>query len=64
MPKVDIAKAEQGSLELSHFLCQAPTDFLEPLLSSPFGRVFTNSFLNVVAPQSSQGRLLRSNARV
>ena len=39
-PKVDIAQAEQGSLELSHFLTQAPTDFLEPLLSSPFGRVY------------------------
>ena len=39
-PSVDLAKAEQGSLELSHFLTQAPTDFLEPLLSSPFGRVY------------------------
>ena len=39
-PTVDISQAEQGSLELSHFLTQAPTDFLEPLLSSPFGRVY------------------------
>ena len=39
-PVVDIAKAEQGSLELSEFLTKAPTDFLEPLLSSPFGRVY------------------------
>ena len=36
----DIAQAEQGSLELSEFLTQAPTDFLEPLLGSPFGRVY------------------------
>ena len=39
-PSVDVAQAEQGSLELSHFLTQAPTDFLEPLLDSPFGRVY------------------------
>ena len=39
-PSVDTAQAEQGSLEISHFLAQAPTDFLEPLLSSPFGRVY------------------------
>ena len=39
-PTVDIAQAEQASLELSHFLTQAPTDFLEPLLNSPFGRVY------------------------
>ena len=39
-PAVDMAQAEQGGLELSHFLTQAPTDFLEPLLSSPFGRVY------------------------
>ena len=39
-PAFDITQAEQGSLELSHFLTQAPTDFLEPLLSSPFGRVY------------------------
>ena len=39
-PRVDIARAEQGSLELSNFLTEAPTDFLEPLVSSPFGRVY------------------------
>ena len=39
-PVVDTSQAEQGSLELSEFLTQAPTDFLEPLLSSPFGRVY------------------------
>ena len=37
---VDVAQAEQQGLQLSHFLTQAPTDFLEPLLSSPFGRVY------------------------
>ena len=40
-PAVDISQAEQGSIELSQFLSQAPTDFLEPLLKSPFGRVYT-----------------------
>jgi hypothetical protein len=39
-PVVDIGLAEQGSLEMSHFLTQAPIDFLEPLLNSPFGRVY------------------------
>ena len=39
-PKVDVAQAEQSSLELSEFLTNAPTDFLEPLLASPFGRVY------------------------
>ena len=39
-PTVDIAQAEQQGLELSDFLTQAPTDFLEPLMSSPFGRVY------------------------
>jgi hypothetical protein len=39
-PAIDSVKAEQGGLELSEFLTHAPTDFLEPLLSSPFGRVY------------------------
>ena len=39
-PKTDVSQAEQLSLELSQFLSQAPTDFLEPLLNSPFGRVY------------------------
>jgi hypothetical protein len=39
-PMVDIAQAEQHGLELSHFLTHAPSDFLEPLLCSPFGRVY------------------------
>ena len=39
-PSVDTAQAEQSSMELSDFLAKAPTDFLEPLLASPFGRVY------------------------
>ena len=39
-PEVDKIQAEAASLELSNFLTQAPTDFLEPLLASPFGRVY------------------------
>jgi len=39
-PKVDAVQAEQQSLQLSNFLTQAPTDFLEPLMNSPFGRVY------------------------
>ena len=39
-PAVDVALAEQQSLQLSLFLTQAPTDFLEPLMNSPFGRVY------------------------
>ena len=39
-PSADIAQSEQGALELSHFLTQSPTDFLEPLVASPFGRVY------------------------
>ena len=39
-PAVDVARAEQSCLELSQFLTEAPTDFLEPLLNSPFGRVY------------------------
>jgi hypothetical protein len=39
-PTVNSDQAEQGSLELSHFITQAPTDFLEPLMCSPFGRVY------------------------
>ena len=37
---IDTTQAEQGSIELSQFLTQAPTDFLEPLLDSQFGRVY------------------------
>ena len=39
-PTVDADQAEQGSLQISKFLTEAPTDFIEPLLGSPFGRVY------------------------
>ena len=39
-PTVDIAKAEEGVLELSNFLTHTPSDFLEALMGSPFGRVY------------------------
>ena len=39
-PTIDVSEAEQHGLELSNFLIQAPTDFLEPLMISPFGRVY------------------------
>ena len=39
-PAADISQVEQGTLEISQFLTQVPTDFLEPLLNSPFGRVY------------------------
>ena len=51
-PAVDIAKAEQGCLDLSHFLTQAPTDFLEPLLGSSFGRVYRDYFWSGVAQKN------------
>jgi hypothetical protein len=37
---VDTSKAEESGIELSHFLTHAPSDFLEPLIASPFGRVY------------------------
>jgi len=39
-PQVDPTQAEPLALALSGFLAQAPVDFLEPLLASPFGRVY------------------------
>jgi hypothetical protein len=39
-PKVDVSRAEQSGIELSHFLTHAPSDFLEPMMASPFGRVY------------------------
>ena len=39
-PTVDADQAEQGSLQISKFLTEAPTDFIEPLMGSPFGRVY------------------------
>ena len=53
-PTVDIDQAEQRGLELSDFLTQAPTDFLEPLMSSPFGRVY-NLFLERCCAQKFPG---------
>ena len=53
-PTIDKAQAEQQGLELSNFLTQAPTDFLEPLLSSPFGRVY-NLFLERCCTQQFLG---------
>lgn len=40
-PTPDPSATAQASIDLSRFLAAAPADFLEPLLSSPFGRVFT-----------------------
>lgn len=34
------SKVEQSALQISQFLSNAPLDFLEPLLTSPFGRVY------------------------
>jgi len=53
-PAVDVAQAEQQVMELSLFLTQAPTDFLEPLMSSPFGRVY-KLFLDRCCTQKFSG---------
>ena len=53
-PSVDIAQAEKRGLEVSHFLSQAPTDFLEPLMGSPFGRVY-KLFLERCCTQNFSG---------
>ncbi|KZR79886.1 hypothetical protein PMIT1342_01831 [Prochlorococcus marinus str. MIT 1342] len=34
-------QVENCSIDIAQFITNAPTDFLEPLLSSPFGRVYT-----------------------
>ena len=39
-PTFDPSSAETIALEISKFLVTAPSDFLEPLLASPFGRVY------------------------
>lgn len=44
-PSVDTAQAEPLAIAISAFIAQAPVDFLEPLLHSPFGRVY-NLFLD------------------
>lgn len=36
----DLSKVERCALQISQFLSTAPSDFLEPLLTSPFGRVY------------------------
>ena len=39
-PVPDPSEVERAALEISQFLSCAPNDFLEPLISSPFGRVY------------------------
>mgnify|MGYP006275549043 FL=1 len=39
-PQADPAQVEPLALALARFLAEAPVDFLEPLLASPFGRVY------------------------
>ena len=38
-PSPDPSKVERFASQVSQFLSSAPTDFLEPLMTSPFGRV-------------------------
>ena len=38
-PSPDPSKVERSALQISQFLSSSP-DFLEPLLTSPFGRVY------------------------
>ena len=58
-PSADISEVEQVSMEISLFLTQAPTDFLEPLLSSPFGRVY-KLFLERCCKERFQGAVAES----
>jgi len=39
-PNADAAAVEEAALQLSQLVMAAPADFLEPLLASPFGRVY------------------------
>ena len=39
-PSPDPSRVERSALQISQFLSNAPSDFLEPLLTSPFGRVY------------------------
>lgn len=50
----DLQAIEQGAVPLARFLAAAPADFLEPLLSSPFGRVY-RLFLERCCTHSFQG---------
>ena len=36
----DVSQVENSALLISQFISSAPSDFIEPLLSSPFGRVY------------------------
>ena len=39
-PSPDLSQIETSAANISKFLSTAPSDFLEPLLTSPFGRVY------------------------
>ena len=39
-PSPDLSQVERSAHLISQFLSDAPSDFLEPLLASPFGRVY------------------------
>ena len=39
-PSPDPRQIEQLALQISKFISNAPSDFLEPLINSPFGRVY------------------------
>lgn len=39
-PSPDPSQVERSALQISQFISSAPSDFLEPLLTSPFGRVY------------------------
>ena len=39
-PSPEPFQVEQSALQISQFIINAPSDFLEPLLNSPFGRVY------------------------
>ena len=39
-PSPEPSLVEQSALQISQFICDSPSDFLEPLLNSPFGRVY------------------------
>ena len=50
----DASQVERSALQVSNFICNAPADFLEPLLNSPFGRVY-NLFLERCCRESLSG---------
>ena len=63
VPTADNTEVEKCSLEVSEFLAQAPTDFLEPLLSSPFGRVY-KLFLERCCTQNFSGTAAQSRREI